>query len=234
MDNAHHELIKRYLTLYNIRTTEEAGNNLRYPFAMHNSVQGGWSLEHIHAQHSETLNKYKDWKEWLENHKESLERLEKSVKFREDVDSGLKKEIDDLINEMSAFNKNDTRERFNELAGRLRYIMEKMPEAQGLYQDEMANLALLGKDHNSSLNNSTFDVKRQKIMNMIGTSYVPIATERVFLKAIYGEYTNKQGETIRYKCDTEHLFFWSHDDRKAYIADMKRKLVKFLPNYNNN
>lgn len=234
MDNAHHELIKRYLTLYNIRTTEEAGNNLRYPFAMHNSVQGGWSLEHIHAQHSETLNKYKDWKEWLENHKESLERLENSVKFREDVDSGLKKEIADLINEMSAFNKNDTRERFNELAGRLRSIMEKMPEAQGLYQDEMANLALLGKANNSSLNNSTFDVKRQKIINMIGTSYVPIATERVFLKAIYGEYTNKQGETIRYKCDTEHLFFWSHDDRKAYIADMKRKLVKFLPNYNNN
>ena len=113
-------------------------------------------------------------------------------------------------------------------------LLKVYQDAYDRYQDEMANLALLGKDHNSSLNNSTFDVKRQKIMNMIGTSYVPIATERVFLKAIYGEYTNKQGETIRYKCDTEHLFFWSHDDRKAYIADMKRKLVKFLPNYNNN
>lgn len=230
MDRTHHEMIKRYLTLYNIKTTEDAGQNLRYPFFMHNSVHGGWSLEHIHAQHSETLNKYKDWKEWIENHKESLERLLKSASSRDDIDAGLKEDMKNLIEKMSGFNKNDTRDKFNEIAEQHRAIMEKMPEAQGLYQDEMANMTLLGKDDNASLNNSTFDVKRQKIMSMSGTNYVPIATERVFLKALYGNYEDEHGNIVKYKCDTEHLFFWSQDDRDAYMMDMKKKLEDFLPN----
>ena len=228
IDKAHHYMIKRYLTLYNIRMTEEAGQNLRYPFYRHNSVSGGWSLEHIHAQHSEVLNKYNDWKDWIENHKESLIRLLKSIEFRDDVDKNLKEDIKNLIDNMSGFNKNDNRDRFHELATRHRAIMERMPEANGLYQDEMANIALLGKDNNASLSNSTFDVKRQKIMNMLGTNYVPIATERVFLKAICGKYKDDNGNFITYQCDTEHLFFWSDDDRRAYIKDMKMKLEKFL------
>ena len=229
MDNAHHEMIRRYLTFYNIRTTEDAGHNLRYPFYMHNSVHGGWSLEHIHAQHSETLNKYKDWKDWIENHMESLTRLLSSVAFRDDIGPELKEAMKNLIKEMSCFDKNDTRDRFNELADQHRAIMEKMPEAQGLYQDEMANIALLGKDDNASLNNSTFDVKRQKIMSMSGTNYVPIATERIFLKALYGTYEDAQGNIVKYKCDTEHLFFWSQNDRDAYMMDMRKKLEEFLP-----
>lgn len=228
IDNAHHYMIKRYLTLYNIRMTEEAGQNLRYPFYRHNSISGGWSLEHIHAQHSETLNKYNDWKDWIENHKESLMRLLKSIKFRDDVDTKLKEDIKKLIDNMSGFNKNDNRDRFNELAIQYRVIMESLPEAKGLYQDEMANMALLGKDDNASLNNSTFDVKRQKIMSMIGTNYVPIATERVFLKAIYGKFKDDNGKVITYQCDTDHLFFWSEVDRRAYIDDIKIKLKKFL------
>ena len=228
MDNAHHSMMKRYLTLYNIRITEEAGQNLRYPFFMHNSVSGGWSLEHIHAQHSEILNKYDDWKDWIENHKESLKRLSKSIEFRDDVDILLKADIKNLIDKMSGFNKNDNRDRFNALATEHREIMERMPEAKGLYQDEMANMALLGKDDNASLNNSTFDVKRQKIMHMIGANYVPIATERVFLKAIYADSIDASGNPVKYQCDMEHLFFWSDNDRRAYIEDMKNKLKNFL------
>ena len=65
-------------------------------------------------------------------------------------------------------------------------------------------------------------------MSMIGTNYVPIATERVFLKAIYGKFKDDNGKVITYQCDTDHLFFWSEVDRRAYIDDIKIKLKKFL------
>jgi hypothetical protein len=76
-------------------------------------------------------------------------------------------------------------------------------------------MALLGKVDNSTLNNSTFDVKRRKIIDMLGTNFVPIATERVFLKAIKG-------------CETDKLFYWGDSDRKAYIEDVRSKLKNYL------
>ena len=228
IDTKHHKLIKRYLTLYNIMMTESAGESLRYPFSCHNSVKGGWSLEHIHAQNSQTLNKAWQWHEWIKNHKASLERITKTYNGEPE----LTKNIQNLINIMISFEGHETRDRFNEIAEDYRYIMEQLPGASGLYQDEIANLALLGRNDNSTLNNSTFDVKRQKITNMLGTNFVPIATERIFLKAINGEIkrANEKGEyvSVAYACDTDHIFFWGKDDRDAYMNDMEVKLAKYL------
>jgi len=43
-----------------------------YPFRLHKNAT--WSLEHIHAQNSESLdqNKREQWISWLNNHKEVL------------------------------------------------------------------------------------------------------------------------------------------------------------------
>ena len=211
VDTRHHPLIKRYLTLYNIMTTESASPLLRYPFAYHNSINGGWSLEHIHAQKSETLNKASQWVLWIKNHLESLEHIAKN---QHGLSEEMLKRINHLIEDMRSFTNTDDRQKFNAIADNFSGIMDELSDG-GLYQDEFANMALLGKTDNSTLNNSTFDVKRRKVIDMLGTNFIPIATERVFLKAIKG-------------CETDKLFYWGTSDRKAYIEDISSKLEKYL------
>jgi hypothetical protein len=73
------------------------------------------------------------------------------------------------------------------------------------YMDSISNMALLSVADNAALNNSTFDVKRNKILEMDKNGeYIPICTRRVFLK-YYTESKDNQ------------LQFWSDDDRNAYI-----------------
>lgn len=227
-DSSHHFMIKRYLTLYNIMVTESAGKELRYPFGLHNSASGGWSLEHIHAQNSETLNKGWQWKEWVDNHKITVEKILASF----DNINEIKEKAERLLDKMSVFTIDDKREEFNEIANDVTKLIESLPGASGLYQDDMGNMALLSKNDNSTLNNSTFDVKRRKIIEMLSTNFVPIATERVFLKAISGvktgiDYEGKQ-KNENYQCDADHLFFWGDSDRDAYLDDMDVKLEQFL------
>lgn len=219
-DNAHQGMIKRYLALYNIMVTELSNNTLRYSFSSHNTIKGGWSLEHIHAQKSETLNKSWQWVNWIQSHVESLNRMINAYKS----DDELREKMETLRDKMNSFKGTDKRDLFDEYAEEFRDIMESLPGVNGLYQDEMSNLALLGKYENSTLNNSTFDVKRHKIIDMISTNFVPLATERIFMKAISG----KKNESEKYKCDTEHLFFWGEKDRNAYMDDMEVKLKRFL------
>jgi len=139
---------------------------------------------------------------------------------------------DNLLNMMCLFTIDDKREAFKEITDKFTELIESLPGANGLYQDDIGNLALLSKNDNSTLNNSTFDVKRRKVIEMLGTNFVPIATERVFLKAISGikEETDSEGNVVAmpYSCDTEHLFFWGDSDRQAYLNDMDVKLAKFL------
>ena len=208
---SHHYMIKRYLTLYNIMMTESASQSIRYPFAYHNSINGGWSLEHIHAQKSESLHKSTQWIQWTKDHMESLKEFQKS---HHSLSEDLKTDISKLLSRMEKFTDKDDRLTFNSIASDYSHIMDQVSDS-GLYQDEFANMALLGKVDNSTLNNSTFDVKRRKIIDMLGTNFVPIATERVFLKAIKG-------------CETDKLFYWGDSDRKAYIEDVRIKLKNYL------
>ena len=77
-------------------------------------------------------------------------------------------------------------------------------------------MALLSAKDNSTLNNSTFDVKRNKIIAMDKTiDYIPVCTRRVFLKY----YTES---------DKNHLHFWGEADRKAYIKNMNDVLKPYF------
>lgn len=225
VDRRQQYMIIRYLTLYNVMLTEQANTTLRYPFFKHNSVKGGWSLEHIHAQNSETLNTARQWKEWIDSHLESLKRISDSEKTH--IDKNMSTTINTLIRDMELFSEKNNKLEFNDLSNRFKEIMNNLSDDGLLYQDEMGNMALLGKDDNSVLNNSTFDVKRQKIIQMAGTNFVPIGTERVFLKTIMGEITDKDG-THKYSCDTGHLCFWGEKDREAYLDDIEVNLKKYL------
>ena len=67
-------MIHRLLLLFNIESVRRNGAESQwFPFErFKDNKSGTWSLEHIHAQHSEGMNKKEDWKEWLMLHLESL------------------------------------------------------------------------------------------------------------------------------------------------------------------
>jgi hypothetical protein len=69
----HPEFIQNVLLLFNVETIRQKGDeNIRFPFDRYKN-EGTWSLEHIHAQNSESLKTNQEWLEWLEIHKKSLE-----------------------------------------------------------------------------------------------------------------------------------------------------------------
>ena len=62
------------LLLMNVETVRRMQHSSeRYSFSAHAS--GSWSLEHIHAQNAERLNRAEQWAEWLRLHSDALEGL---------------------------------------------------------------------------------------------------------------------------------------------------------------
>jgi hypothetical protein len=84
----------------------------------------------------------------------------------------------------------------------------------------IGNLALLGRKANSALNNSVFEVKRRKIIEMDKQGiYIPLCTRRLFLKY----YTPNENQT---SC------FWSNTDKKNYVKEIKTTLCEYLDEEN--
>lgn len=216
--------VNRLLTLFNVMYTLQLKDETqRYPFYHHKNVNGGWSLEHIHAQQSDSLNKSHQWTKWVDLHHLSLERyiaLQKQEEASEERMNTLQK----LEQDMESFLKspeNNTQAQFNDII--MRYASAVVNPGDNIeYKDRLENLALLGKDDNSILNNSTFDVKREIVTkDLMLKSYVPICTQRVFLKAFTSSEKNQ-------------LFFWGEDDRRAYISEIKHVLEDYLPTISDN
>lgn len=195
--------IEKLLLLFNVQSVFQNGDkSMRFPFDKHKNKKGGWSLEHIHAQQSEGLNTKALWNEWLDLHVQSLKNIDGTQNAA-------------LIEEIESRNKeNITKESFNAW-------FEKMIQALNLEQNidyihMLSNMALLGTFDNSALNNSTFDVKRDKIIEMDKNGdYIPICTRRVFLKY----YTPS---------DKNQLHFWGKADRDAYVEAMNATLKPYL------
>lgn len=194
--------ITKILLLFNIETVrQKSDETLRFPFEKHK--QETWSLEHIHAQQSEGLNKKEQWIEWLELHKKSLIN----------IDENKNKE---LINQLQNAIKNPklTFEIFSQLFEKV--INELSEEGSIEYTHSLSNMALLGQPGNSALNNATFAVKRDKILEMDkNNDYIPVCTRQVFLKY----YTPSE---------LNQLHFWGEADRDAYLNEMERVLKNYL------
>ncbi len=189
--------IEKVLLLHNVETIRRLNDtSVKYSFDKHKS--NNWSLEHIHAQQSEGLNKKEDQQEWLGLHKTSLEQLPESTKEALKVNELIQK-IDDNIESI-------TKEIFDALFIEVFECLSENDDRS--YVDSISNMALLSAANNSALNNATFDVKRNKILEMDKAGeYIPIGTRRVFLK-YYTESKDHQ------------LHFWGEQDRKAYINNM--------------
>lgn len=198
--------IKKLLLLFNVESVCNSDeHSQRFPFDKYKNGEDGkvvWSLEHIHAQQSEGLSTQKMWKEWLKLHI-------KSVKFVSHDSDELIKKMDDAI-------KNDrlSRQDFDSIQQKVVDTLSEKGNSE--YLHSIANLALLSSGANAALSNSTFDVKRNEIIEMDKKgAFIPFCTRMVFLKY----YTPS---------DKNQLHFWGKDDRDAYVKQMNIVLEKYL------
>lgn len=204
-------LISRILLLFNVVSLMTNGSKARFPFKEYNNER--WSLEHIHAQHSEKLNKKEQWISWL---KENLNSFKDYIE--EITDEEKKDEAQRIVNSINKALENDstlTGELFNQLATELECNMYGKENG---YIHSLANMALLQRDANSALNNSTFDIKRRKIIALDKKGYfIPYCTRMVFNKF----YTSENRNQISY-------FSWNDEDRREYVQEMNKTLEPYL------
>lgn len=182
------------LLLMNVETTRKLPNSSeRYPFHRHAREQ--WSLEHIHAQQAESLNRVDQWQEWLRLHRDALRAL-KSEDFAQHLIARIEAVIDSIDQSSFLALAHDVTRAFD------------LDRGSGGGVHSISNLALLPRSGNSALSNSVFEVKRRRILEMDRQGeFIPICTRRVFLKY----YT---------RVDAHQLHFWSDQDRKSYLDAM--------------
>lgn len=180
---------KEILLLFNVITTMKGGFS-KFSFDRISS----WSLEHIHAQQSEEITDKKQKRQLLE------EQRDDAFICKQD---GLLDEINSLL-EMSDIDQ----AKFKNLQQK---IFDLSSDA-GSTIHSIKNLALLTPSDNSSLNNSPFHRKRDKIKQLDEKgSFIPICTKNVFLKY--------------YSKNVEQNVKWDKKDMDAYLAEMKSVLT---------
>lgn len=195
------------LLLMNVETVRQRIHSTeRYSFKEHAS--GRWSLEHIHAQHAERLNRAEQWETWLTLHRKALAAIDAADRIRQ---STLLARVDDVL----------ARPPIKEAEFRSleRDLTDLLSTASGSADDDLdsiANLALLDGGDNSALSNSVFAVKRAAILERdLSGSYIPVCTRNAFLK-----YYSPAGE--------HQMHYWSADDRSHYLNAMIRTVRTYL------
>lgn len=208
----HPEFIQNVLLLFNVETIRQKGDeNIRFPFDRYKN-EGTWSLEHIHAQNSESLKTNQEWLEWLEIHKKSLEGFNVGPEEKEQIDAVIST-MNIVINHINEKGyKGSIRDEFNAVAPAVIKILSDGDDKSQMHT--LSNMALLTVGENAALNNSTFDVKRMKIIAMDKDGeYIPTCTRNVFMKY--------------YSSSDTKLHFWSEEDRKGYISAMNSVLYDY-------
>lgn len=188
---------KNLLLLFNVITTMNGGFH-KFPF----DRISNWSLEHIHAQQSEELT----------NEKDKIQLLQEQ---KNDSFICKNKNILEEINELLSQSTIDQ----SQFAGLQKKIFDLSSDA-GTTIHSIKNLALLTPSDNSSLNNSPFHRKRDKIKELDERgSFIPICTNNVFLKY--------------YSKNVEQNVKWDKKDMDAYLKEMKIILNDYLNIANN-
>jgi uncharacterized protein with ParB-like and HNH nuclease domain len=198
--------ISKLLLLFNVESVRQNGEQTHwFPFEKIKFQKTGkvsWSLEHIHAQQSEGMKKQNDWKEWLRLHLPSI--------------VSLGNENDELIEEMRNACDKERLERLEFEDIQQKVIQKLSAQGNTEYMHSIANLALLNMSDNAALNNSTFDVKRNAIIEMDKKGqFIPFCTKMVFLKYYTPSASNQ-------------LHFWGQQDRIAYIKAINSTLKDYL------
>lgn len=193
--------ISTLLLLFNVESVRLIDEkSQRFPFDRFKE-KGSWSLEHIHAQQSEGMRKQEEWKKWLELHLDSLIAVE--------ADNELIERVQILL-EQEKLERNDFE------AVQTDVIKALSVDTDVEYIHSISNMALLNARDNAALNNSTFDVKRNLIIDLDKKGkYIPFCTKMVFLKY----YTES---------DKNQIHFWGQADREAYVREINKVLKPYM------
>lgn len=200
---ADYEKLQRILLLFNIATCRG-----RFPFEYH--VGHSWSLEHIHAQSAQKLNRVEQWDSWLQAPRQALQTIQ--TEHNTAVIEPLLADIDAAL--PTVHTRQFDQKQFSALvAGILMALNDGVVEEA---DHSLSNLALLQHGANAALSNAVFEVKRQRVLDMDKSGdYIPAATRNVFLK---------------YYTPAERLqpHFWGDEDKTAYLAHIKTTLTAYL------
>ena len=190
--------IHKILLIHNVYSTlVNDKENAYFPFKLFKKGRdkNKWSLEHIHAQNSETIKDRDKQNSWLDDH---IDSLSKDVDAKE-----LANELRD-IRSLADIKEED----FDDLTSRVTIFLNKKSGITDKEKHSITNLCLLDSHTNSQLNNSSFDVKREKIKEREAKNhYIPLCTRNVFLKT----YTKHPKDNV----------YWREDDRKAYLESIQ-------------
>lgn len=210
--------LKKIFLLHNIvsSATIKSAQKNRFPFNLYKKMEsdGGWSIEHIHAQESKELKDQKAIKKWLEETYEAIKdikeieiELENNIEFELNKNSNIE-EYKIRISSLLSKKKID-----EDLFNQLKNELIKLFNSSSIHI--LDNLALLSSKQNSALNNSIFPVKRNKIIQLEKDGkYIPLVTKNVFLK---------------YYSDSDlQPYFWSKADKKNYLDNIQQKLNPYL------
>jgi hypothetical protein len=201
--------IHKILLIHNIHTTLNSNKeSARFPFNLYKKTKHNekWSLEHVHAQNSQNITNIEHQKTWIKDHIKSLKNIDsKEVKK-------IIKELKKLVN-LDEIEFDD----FDAIVNKVYAFFDKNSGANDSNKHTIDNLCLIDQPTNSLLNNSVFDVKREKIKKReVAGFYIPICTRNLFLKA--------------YSSFPQNNAYWTIDDRKAYLKDIKKTYDFFKSN----
>jgi len=209
------------LFFYNVESTRLAKTHDNFPFELYKKEN--WTLEHIHAQNSERIdrNDKAKWAEWIDLNMKALERLKtrfgKGHKYDPSSVIQLLRTDKERVNESDYVFDTFTRcfDSVNDYYNKMAIDEGGSPEIHTI-----SNMALLSGSINSSISNSVFEVKRQIIMEKDASGeYIPYCTRLVFLK-----YYNKRNDDF----SVQQSFYWSENDRKKYQENIEEVLKDVL------
>ena len=200
------ERISRVLLLFNVESVRRSVEASQwFPFDKFKIQRNGkavWSLEHIHAQHSEGLRKLSDRRQWLALHIPSIR--------------GLGSEYEMLAVQMESMLRNPTMDSMTFHALQKKTFAALSSNGSTEYLHSIGNLALLNCSDNAALGNAAFDAKRNEIIRLDQRgAFIPFCTRMAFLKY----YTPSQENQIH---------FWGPADRRAYVSAINDMLGCYL------
>lgn len=220
-DNKQAAALKRILFYFNVESTRIADSQDKFPFELYKKQV--WTLEHIHAQNSERIDRTDKakWAEWTDENIKALRHLTNRFSEGEKYDP---RPLIEYLEEKKKIMKTNTFvfDDFTRCFDSVNAYYNNMALSEGGTPEihNISNMALLSSKVNSSISNSVFEVKRQLILEKDANGeYIPYCTRLVFLK-----YYNKQKEDF----SVQQSFYWSEEDRKNYLENIKSVLKPVL------
>ena len=199
--------IHKILLVHNVQASLKSDKEkARFPFNLYKQTKRNekWSLEHIHAQNSESIIKKENQVTWLNDHIQSLSNQNNST-------------FDKLISRMKTLKQMQEieQELFENLVIDVYSAIKEATDFDESRLHNISNLCLVDANTNSKLNNSVFDVKREKIKEReLAGHYIPVCTRNVFLKA-YTSYPVNNA-------------YWTDADREGYLANIRETYNCFV------